>query len=84
MWNLRNEPGGGGEERQTKKQTFNRREKTDGYQRGGGWGEMGWIGDGDEGGHLSGMSTRGLYGSVESLNSAPETNITLYVNYTGI
>ena len=35
------------EKRQTKKQTLNSREQTDGYQRGTGWGGMGEIGEGD-------------------------------------
>ena len=43
MWNLRNETNEqrGRKERgvQTKKQTLNQREQTDGYQRGSGWGD---------------------------------------------
>ena len=43
MWNLRNKTNEQrGEEtrvRQTKKQTLNYREQTNGYQRGGGWGK---------------------------------------------
>ena len=55
MWNLRkktNEQRGEirERERQSKKQTLNYREQTDGYQRERGVGE---IGDGDSGGHLS-------------------------------
>jgi len=39
MWNLRNKTnkGGGKRDRQTKKQTLNYREQTDGYHRGCGW-----------------------------------------------
>ena len=73
----------GGKKRQTKKQTLNYREQTDGYQSGGGQGnglnkvmeikectccDEHWV----------------MYGSVESLYYTPESNITLYVNYTGI
>ena len=41
-------------------------------------GGMGEIGEGDHDEHWV------MYGSVESLYCTPETNITLYVNYTGI
>ena len=42
MWNLRNKTNKqGGKKRQTKKQTLNCREQTDGYQRGDGWGHGG-------------------------------------------
>ena len=43
MWNLGNKSNEQREEkkRQTKKQTLNYREQTDGYQRGGRWEEMG-------------------------------------------
>ena len=37
----------GEKKRQTKKQTLTYREQTDGYQRGGGGGGLGEIGDGD-------------------------------------
>ena len=37
MWNLRNKTSKGGKKKQTKKQTLNYREQTDGYQSGGSW-----------------------------------------------
>jgi len=46
-------------------------------------GELGEIGDGDERVHLS-YDHRVMYGIAELLYCALETNITLYVNYTGI
>ena len=64
-------------ERQTKKQTLNFREQTDAYQRavgGDGWNRWWRLRL-----HLSWGAL-----SVESLNYIPETNITLYVNSTGI
>ena len=68
--------GGGEKEKKTKKQTLTCREQTDAYQRGGEWvKEVMGIEEGtcrDE--------HRVSQVSVESLNSMPETNITLYVN----
>ena len=72
----------GKKERQSEKQTLNYSEQTEGYQR---------EGQGQEQGkQLMGMKGYTcdehwvLYGSAESLYCTPETNITLYVNYTGI
>ena len=62
------------ERRQSKKQTCNSREQTNGDQR------VGWMdgmGDGDEGVHLLDEHWV-LYGRAESLYSTPETNVTLY------
>ena len=39
MWNLRKQMHKGKRERETKNQTLNYREQTDGYQKGGGGGE---------------------------------------------
>ena len=63
---------------QTKKQSLTYREQTDVDQRGGRQGdELNWY-LGLRPAFV--MSTRYCYGSAESLNCTPETNIKLYVN----
>ena len=81
MWNLRNKSNEQRKKRQTKKQTLNYRAQTNSYQRGGG-GE--WVKQ--EMGMKEGTfdEHQVTYGSAESLYCAPESNITLYVNYTHI
>ena len=60
---------------QINKQTLNYREQNGGHQRGWGW-------DKQKMGMKEGTcDEHQLYGSAESLNCAPETNITLYVNW---
>ena len=66
-------------ERQTKKQTLNCREQTDGYQRGSRWGKQVM-----EIKQYTYDECRVMYRIDESLYCTPETNITVYVNYTGI
>ena len=67
---------GGG---QTIKQTLDYREQTEGYGGGGRW-QMGQMGGGDFKEGTCCDEHRVLYVSDESLNSKPETKITLYVN----
>ena len=62
-------------ERQTKKQTLNYREQSDGYQRGGQWGRRNWVMGMKEG--TCPHEQWVIYGSVESLYCTPKTNITL-------
>ena len=69
---------GGGGKRQTKKQTLNYREQTEGSWRGGGWG--GWIKQVTEIQEGTCDEHQVLYVSDKSLNSIPETNIALCVN----
>ena len=64
-----------GGKRQTRKQTLNYREQTEGYWSGGGQGDGLSIKEG-----TCGDEHWVLYVSDESLNSAHEANITLYVN----
>ena len=59
-------------EKETKKQTLNCGEHTDSHQRG-----VGAV-------RIWGKEVMGMNDIVESSYCAPETNITLYVNYTGI
>ena len=61
---------------ETKNQTLNYREQTGGYQRGGEWG-MGIKEDTCRDEHWV------VHRISELLYGTPETNLTLYVNYTG-
>ena len=84
MWNLRNrtnEQRKRERERETKKQTLNYREQT--WLPEGRWvgGWVKWVMGIKE---RTCVEYRVMYGSVESLNSAPEANKTLYINCTGI
>ena len=80
MWYLRNKTNNhrGKKRGETKKQTLNYIEQTDGYQMGGGDRGMGETSEGIK--ECICDKHRVLYGSVESLYCIPKTNITLYVN----
>ena len=68
-------------ERQTKKQTLNYREQTDGYQ---GRVDVEWVKQVMEIEECTYDEHQVLYGSFESLYYTPETKMMLYVNYIGI
>ena len=70
-------------ERQTKKETFNYREQTDGYEWGGEWGHgwNRWWGFKEFTYHDEHWI---MYRIVESLYCTPEINIRLYDNYIRI
>ena len=63
--------------RQTKKQTLNCKEQTDGYQRGGEWGGMSKKVIGIKEGTCD--EHRMLHGSVKLLYCTPEASIVLYL-----